>query len=47
MESKGSISFNNVPDGFSRMDGWVGFEIAEDDKIFHLAKAKPCGVSQI
>ena len=25
MESKGSISFNNVPDGFSRMDGWFHF----------------------
>lgn len=46
-DSKAIISFNNVSDGFSRMDGLVGFEIAGDDKIFHLAKAKPCGVSQI
>jgi sialate O-acetylesterase len=46
-DSKAIIHFYNVPACFSRMDGLVGFEIAGEDKIFHIVKAKPCGVSQI
>lgn len=43
MEVKGSsviLSFEHVNDGFNRLSGMEGFEVAGSDKIFYPAKGE-------
>lgn len=44
---KAILSFNHTQDGFNRMDGMEGFEVAGTDKVFHKANAKMVNEKQI
>ena len=39
-DGKAYLTFNNAGDGYNRMNGIAGFEIAGDDKVFYPAKAE-------
>lgn len=41
------LSFTHADNGFSRMGGFVGFEVAGDDRVFHAAEAILYGKNQI
>ena len=41
------LSFNNAEDGFNRLDGMEGFEVAGSDKVFYPAKAETYNNLQI
>ena len=50
MEVKGDavlLSFTHADNGFSRIDGFEGFEVAGADSVFHAAKAMTEGKNQI
>lgn len=46
-EGKATLAFDNLVDGFNRMDGLEGFEIAGKDSVFHPAMAKVVDVWNI
>ncbi len=46
-EGRAILSFNHITDGFNRLDGMEGFEVAGADKVFHSAKAKMVNNLQI
>jgi sialate O-acetylesterase len=46
-DGKATLSFDNLVDGFNRMDGLEGFEIAGRDSVFHPATAKVVDVWNI
>lgn len=50
MEVRGDtvlLSFTHADNGFSRMGGFVGFEVAGADRVFHAAEAALHGKNQI
>jgi sialate O-acetylesterase len=46
-DGKAILSLNNAENGFNRLDGMEGFDIAGADRVFHPAKAKMVNNRQI
>lgn len=46
-DGKAILSFNHAQDGFNRLDGMEGFEVAGADKVFHPAQAMMVNNQQI
>jgi sialate O-acetylesterase len=44
-DGKAIISFSNAPEGFSRMNGIEGFEVAGADKVFIRLWLRSTGIS--